>query len=231
MRGRRESGVEESRDRVTERPFGAGQEARPEVVLCADGTAELDSAWSVRWARAKSKCKWQNAKCKMDNHLSWTVHRAREAPGKTAVAGVFVAAFLVFSYLVFGFLLAMLAAVVFFLALNTYFLPVTYTFTDKGIEVDKRIFTARYEWKQFRRWFRTTGGIVISPFSRRTYLDNFRGVHLLLPSEERRTRNEERGAETAVRTEEIVAYLEKRFTPAPPDERLKLDDKADDVRS
>jgi hypothetical protein len=46
----------------------------------------------------------------------------------------------------------------------------------------------------------------------------------LLPSEERRTRNEERGTEAAVRTEDIVAYLEKRFAPAPVDERLRLDE-------
>jgi hypothetical protein len=155
--------------------------------------------------------------------LSWTVHRAKENPGKTVVASVFILAFVGFGWAVFGPALGMLAVVVLFLATNTYFLPITYMLTDKGIEIDKRLFTARYEWKQFRRWFRTTGGIVISPFSRKNYLDNFRGVHLLLPSEERRTRNEERGTEAAVRTADIVAYLEKRFAPPPPDERLKLD--------
>jgi hypothetical protein len=159
-------------------------------------------------------------------------------PGKTAVASAFILAFVVFSWVVFGPMLGMLAVVVLFLALNTYFLPITYMLTDKGIEIDKRLFTARYEWKQFRRWFRTSGGIVVSPFSRKNYLDNFRGVHLLLPvepgqtrNEERRTRNEEqkttgdgRPATDAVRTEDIVAYLEKRFAPAPVDERLRLDE-------
>jgi hypothetical protein len=113
--------------------------------------------------------------------------------------------------------------VVLFLALNTYFLPVTYTLTDKGIEVDKRLFTARYEWKQFRRWIRTSGGIVISPFSRKNYLDNFRGVHLLLPADAGKVRMTNFECRMSVRTEDIVAYLEKRFAPPPPDERLKLD--------
>jgi hypothetical protein len=163
--------------------------------------------------------------------LSWTVHRARENPGKTAVVSAFILAFVGFSWAVFGPALGMLAVVVLFLALNTYFLPITYELTDKGIEIDKRLFTAHYEWKQFRRWFRTSGGVVISPFSRRSYLDNFRGVHLLLPSEERRTKNEERGGtEAAARTEDIAAYLEKRFAPPPPDERLRLDE-PDEVRS
>jgi len=142
------------------------------------------------------------------DELTWTVHRAKESLVRTVIAGVFVAAFVVFSGWVLGPLLALLALVVFFLTLNTYFLPVTYTFTEKGIEIDKRVFTADYQWSQFRRWFRTTGGIVISPFSRRTYLDNFRGVHLLLPKD----------------PAPIIAYLEKRFAPPPPDDRLKLTD-------
>jgi hypothetical protein len=157
----------------------------------------------------------------MPESLSWTVHRARETPIRTAAAAVFILAFVAFSWAVFGPMLGSLAVVVLFLALNTYFLPVTYTFTDKGIEVDKRLFTARYEWKQFRRWFRTTGGIVISPFSRKNYLDNFRGVHLMLPSAKVKTKFE---ARAVVRTEDIVAYLDKRFAPPPLEDRLRLDD-------
>lgn|GEM_PF-592131 len=167
----------------------------------------------------------------MAEPLRWTIHRARETPVRTVIAAVFILALVVFSWTVFGPVLGMLAVVVLFLALNTYFLPITYTFSDKGIEVDKRIFTARYQWKQFRRWFRTSGGIVVSPFSHKSYLDNFRGVHLLLPAESSRMSNANGrmtndGQQTAqgVRTEDIVAYLEERFAPPPPDDRLKLDD-------
>jgi len=160
----------------------------------------------------------------MAEELSWTAHRARETPGKTVVASAFILAFVAFSWAVFGPMLGMLAVVVLFLALNTYFLPITYTLTDKGIEIDKRLFTTRYEWKQFRRWFRTTGGIVISPFSHKNYLDNFRGVHLLLPTGERRRSATGHGMPDAVRTEDIVAYLGKRFARPPVDERLRLDD-------
>jgi hypothetical protein len=149
------------------------------------------------------------------NDLSWTIHRAKETPAKTALALGFITAFVIFTAWVFGPLLALLAIVVFFAALNTYFLPVTYKFTSKGIEIDKRLYTARYEWKQFRRWFRTSGGIVISPFSRKNYLDNFRGVHILPPAN----------------AKPVVEYLEKRFAPPPPDDRLKLDDEPGEGRS
>jgi hypothetical protein len=150
----------------------------------------------------------------MAEPLSWTVHRAKEAPTKTVVASIFILAFVAFGWAVFGPVLGLLAIIVLFLALNTYFLPITYTFSDKGIEVDKRMFSARYEWKQFRRWFRTSGGIVISPFSRKNYLDNFRGVHLLLPAD----------------PQPVIVYLEQRFAPPPPDERLTLDEPSE-VRS
>jgi len=149
----------------------------------------------------------------MAEELSWTVHRARETPAKTIIASIFVLAFVAFSWVVFGPMMGILAVVVLFLALNTYFLPITCTFTDKGIEVDKRLFTARYEWKQFRRWFRTSGGIVISPFSRKNYLDNFRGVHLLLPVGSSRMSNVEGrmtndGQQTADRADERLTLDE-----------------------
>ena len=160
----------------------------------------------------------------MAEPVCWTVHRARETPARTIVAAAFILGFVAFSWAVFGPMLGILAVVVLFLALNTYFLPVTYTLADKGIEVDKRLFTAHYEWKQFRRWFRTSGGIVISPFSRKNYLDNFRGVHLLLPAEQRDTHDARRTTPDAVRTEDIIAYLDRRFAPPPSDDRLKLDE-------
>ncbi|MBM3313941.1 hypothetical protein FJY70_05065 [candidate division WOR-3 bacterium] len=142
--------------------------------------------------------------------LSWTIHRARETPTKTVIVTLFIVAFVGFSWVVFGPALGALGVVVLFLATNTYFLPITYTLDQRGIEVDKRLFTARYEWKQFRRWFRTSGGIVVSPFSRRSFLDNFRGVHLLLPAD----------------PQPICAYLQQRFAPPAPNERLRLEEPA-----
>ncbi len=130
--------------------------------------------------------------------LSWTIHRARDAPVRTAVVVVFVVAFLAFALWYFGVLLTLVAVLVLFVATHTYFLPITYTFGPDGVTVNKRLFSHTYPWDQFRRYFRTTGGIVLSPFSRRTFLDNFRGIHLLLPRD----------------PEEQVDYLERRFNPS-----------------
>ncbi|MFO7638198.1 MAG: hypothetical protein R6X14_02680 [bacterium] len=113
--------------------------------------------------------------------LSWSVHKLREHPAKSLLAGVFLLCFLAFALFAFGPLLTLLAVAVFAAALNTWYLPVRYTLDQQGVTVDKRVYSYTYPWEQFRRWFTTSNGVVLSPFSRRTFLDTFRGVHLLLP--------------------------------------------------
>ncbi|HDQ98907.1 MAG TPA: hypothetical protein ENN51_01270 [candidate division WOR-3 bacterium] len=115
--------------------------------------------------------------------LRWSVHRLRESPAKSLLASFFVLAFIVFSVYAFGPLLALVAVAVFAAALNTWYLPVRYVLDRDGVTVDKRVFSYTYPWEQFRRWFRTSNGVVLSPFARRTFLDTFRGVHLLLPAD------------------------------------------------
>jgi len=78
-------------------------------------------------------------------------------------------------------LMVLLAILVFALALNSYFLPTRYTLNAESITVDKMLYSYSRRWNEFRSFVRTSGGVVISPFSNWTYLDNFRGIHLLLP--------------------------------------------------
>ncbi|MEO0005400.1 MAG: hypothetical protein ABIK49_05310 [candidate division WOR-3 bacterium] len=113
--------------------------------------------------------------------ISWSVHRARESPIKTVFALLFLIIFTVFTFFSLGLALALVAVVVLGAATHTYFLPISYRLDAKGVTVDKRIFQYTYEWGRFRRFFHTRGGVVLSPFAQRNFLDNFRGVHLLLP--------------------------------------------------
>jgi hypothetical protein len=132
--------------------------------------------------------------------VSWSVFRAKENLAKTVMASISIAVFLAFTLWFFGVLLALVALLALFIALHTYFLPIRYTLAQDGITVDKRIFCHTYPWDQFRAYFRTTGGVVVSPFSRRTFLDNFRGVHLLLPED----------------PAEVLSCLERRFPSRQP---------------
>jgi len=133
--------------------------------------------------------------------VTWSVHRSRETPVRTIAVTVFILAFLVFVYWAFQLLFTILALIVLFVTLHSYFLPITYTLNDDGVTIDKYILRHTYPWQQFRRYFRTSGGIVLSPFPKKSFLDNFRGVHLLLPQD----------------PGPIISYLEHRFATGMPD--------------
>jgi energy-coupling factor transporter transmembrane protein EcfT len=118
--------------------------------------------------------------------ISWQVHKAKESLVKTIFTLIIIILFIVFIFF-FGkeyrILWIILSLIVLFATLNAYFLPTTYTITDTEIIIDKKLFINKLEWSRFRKYYLTTTGIVLSPFTKRNFLDNFRGVHLLLPKE------------------------------------------------
>lgn len=113
--------------------------------------------------------------------LSWRIFRAQETPVRTILVTLFVIAVIVIALLYYGPIMGLVALLVLFLALNSYYLPTTYTLNERGITTDKLLFHYTRGWSEFRSYVRTSGGVVVSPFRNWTYLDNFRGIHLLLP--------------------------------------------------
>jgi hypothetical protein len=133
--------------------------------------------------------------------ISWQVHRAKENPQKTVLVSVILGFFIIFLVIFYGLGWAVLAAIVLFASLNAYFLPTRYTFTDNDIIIDKKLFKNKLEWSRFRKYYTTTTGIYLSPFSKKNFMDNFRGVHLLLPKQD------------AEKTTEIIAFIKEKITP------------------
>jgi hypothetical protein len=131
--------------------------------------------------------------------ITWQVHRAKETPQKTLYVSILLGAFIIFLLFFYGLAWALLAIIVLFASLNSYFLPTTYILNDIEIIVDKKLFKNKLEWSRFRKYYITTTGIVLSPFTKRNFLDNFRGVHLLLPKEN---------------AEEIINFIKNKLSPA-----------------
>ena len=96
--------------------------------------------------------------------LTWIVFRAKENIRKTVIVGLFILALVVFVGIAYGVVMALVAILVLALALNSYFLPTTYTFDQKGITTDKELFRYTRAWSEFRGYIRTSGGVVISTF-------------------------------------------------------------------
>jgi len=131
--------------------------------------------------------------------ITWQVHRAKEHPKKTLYVSIILGVFVISITVLYGLPWTILSLMVLFASLNAYFIPTTYTITDSEIIVDKKLFKNKLEWSRFRKYYITTTGIVLSPFTKRNFLDNFRGVHLLLPKEN---------------SEEIINFIKNKLDPA-----------------
>lgn len=115
------------------------------------------------------------------SELKWESFPARERPGRTIWTSLFILTFLALIYFSYGLFWTFFAGLIFFLTLNTYFIPQRYRLDKKGVAVDHIIYRVERSWQEFRNFYQTRNGVVLSPFRRRNFLDNFRGLHLLLP--------------------------------------------------
>jgi hypothetical protein len=110
----------------------------------------------------------------------WRVHLLAEQPGRSAVLCVLCALVLVLVHFLFhqrvGF--TILAAAILFGSLSDWFLPLKYRLTTRGASYTNLLFRKRMAWEEVRSCYVSGFGLKLSPFSRRTRLDAFRGFVL-----------------------------------------------------
>jgi len=111
--------------------------------------------------------------------LKWTVHPAKKNLKLSISITIFLVILCISIYISFDSLsLSLLSAIFLFGSLSPFFLPTTYLLCDKGIIV-KTIFREIYnEWIFFKRYYIDRNGILLSPFSYKTRLENFRGLYV-----------------------------------------------------
>lgn len=110
----------------------------------------------------------------------WRAHPAREHAGKALVAALLVGAIAVLAGLLMdsvwwgcGAFLAMLAA------LNRFFLPTGFAIDDEGITARYPFRRQRFRWSDLRRFAVDDHGGYLSTRARRSWLDAYRGMHVL----------------------------------------------------
>ena len=112
--------------------------------------------------------------------LSWKAHplidesRPRSTLLCALIAGCSIAAALSFEGLAYG----LIALVVLILSLSRYLLPTRYSLDEKGVEITHLGRRQERPWTQFRRLDIHEDGIFLSPFTRTSRLDSFRGYFL-----------------------------------------------------
>jgi len=115
--------------------------------------------------------------------MKWTVHPAKRNLTKTVLSAAFITLFLVFVGVFYGVFWSIFGFIVLFISLHSYFFPTSYRADDKEVTIQNVFMTQRRMLTEFRKVYVGKNGILLSPFRRKTFLNQFRGVFLLLPEQ------------------------------------------------
>jgi hypothetical protein len=126
--------------------------------------------------------------------MKWTVHPARRDLTKTILSTIFIVTFLVFVGIFYGLFWSLFGLVVLLVSLHSYFFPTSYEAGKDEIVIKNIFMTQKRGLREFRQVYVGKNGVLLSPFRRKTLLNQFRGVFLLLPEER----------------EEVLAFLRAR---------------------
>lgn len=127
--------------------------------------------------------------------MKWSVYPAKYNSTKTIISLIFVFCFITFVSTFYGIFWGLLGFIILFLSLHSYFFPTHYEVNDKEVIIKTIFATQRRQLNEFKRLYYGKNGILLSPFQHKTFLNQFRGVFLLLPTER----------------DDIVGYLENMF--------------------
>lgn len=115
--------------------------------------------------------------------MKWSVHPAKDNHKKTVLSLIFIIAFLIFIAIFYGIFWSFLGFVILFVSLYSYFFPSTYELDDEYVTIRNMFITQRRKLTEFKKVYQGKNGILLSPFKRKTILNQFRGVFLLLPKD------------------------------------------------
>jgi hypothetical protein len=115
--------------------------------------------------------------------MKWSVHPAKQNGTKTILSLVFIFCFIIFVALFYGVFLAILGFVILCVSLHSYYFPTSYEATQDEIIIKNIFVTQKRKVIEFKRLYEGKSGVLLSPFRRKTFLNQFRGVFLLLPAE------------------------------------------------
>ena len=112
--------------------------------------------------------------------LAWVCHPVKRRPAVSVAVTVFlvIAAVLVY-WSTSSNLLTVLALVVLLASLAKFYFPTRYKLTEKGFHVTTTTQKLFREWSMFRTYHPDRNGVLLSPFTRRTRLENFRGYYMM----------------------------------------------------
>jgi hypothetical protein len=115
--------------------------------------------------------------------MKWTIHPAKENQTKTILSLAFIGALMVYVFIFWGPVWGAFGLIFMFIALQPYYFPTKYEVGDEFVQVKTIFATQKRKLTDFKKVYVAKNGILLSPFRRKTFLNNFRGVFLFLPRE------------------------------------------------
>lgn len=113
--------------------------------------------------------------------INWQIHPARLNFKKTILSLIFIAACLVYVFIFWGLFYGIIGLVFLFATLRSYYLPTRYELTATHIVVSSLFYSHKRPLSEFKMIYEGKNGVLLSPFRRKTFLNNFRGIYLLMP--------------------------------------------------
>jgi len=114
-----------------------------------------------------------------DPIISWSIHPAKQRPWVTTFVILFILliAIGIYSWTLSAVFTA-LASIILIGSLSGYFFPTTYKFFDDQLVVRYTVTTLKKEWSQYRSFYKDKNGVLLSPFTQQSRLENFRGIYV-----------------------------------------------------
>jgi len=113
-----------------------------------------------------------------ENTFEWASHPARESRRKTLFLVGFLLFVWIYTYFWAGGFWTFLAVVLLGGSVSPYFAVTRYRLDAEGVRVLKTFYRIEKRWSQFRSYYPDKNGVLLSPFSEPSRLENFRGVYL-----------------------------------------------------
>ncbi|HBZ87029.1 MAG TPA: hypothetical protein DEO67_07815 [Candidatus Edwardsbacteria bacterium] len=111
--------------------------------------------------------------------LEWTVFPLAESKTKALIAILPPPlAMLVIYLLMQSWLWAGLGFLLLFSSEFPFFLKSRYTFDQQGVSMKRGGVTITRKWEQINSYYPDKNGVLLSPFAKQTWLENFRGIYL-----------------------------------------------------
>jgi len=112
--------------------------------------------------------------------LAWTVHPVKRRPFVSVAVSLFIVLVAVLIYVSTNSnAFTVLGLVIMMLSLAKFYFPTHYAMDTAGITIRTTTQTLKKKWSQYRSAYPDKNGVLLSPFTEPSRLENFRGLYVM----------------------------------------------------